>query len=569
MNFIRIIILSIASMGIANAQKPADRAARLKADISYLASDELQGRQTGSPGEQMSATYIQNELTKAGLSPEVQNFDIIKLRIATNKSVMGAHVFGIDTIIKNYSLFTEFYPLSQSSNSTSVTAPWVDCGYGLVLDRIQRNDFAGQEINGKIAVIRLGFLGMEENPKSELAEVAEIPNKITEAVKRGAVGIVFIKPFENFVAPSGNLKRNEKTLDIPVFYCNQDKTFPGGPLTLISDIRIFKGQGHNVYSFRNNHKKNTVIVCAHHDHIGINEYENSLYTGGKSEIHNGADDNASGVAAMLELARSLKGRKYKKNNYLFIAFSGEELGLLGSKYFIQNPPQFLAITSNTASQTKLGKINYVVNIDMLGRIDTGKKTLTINGVGTSPAFETIVPLIKTDTNQMKITTTKSGLGPSDHASFYLENIPVVHFFSGQHEDYHKPSDDEDLINYVGMVNSLNVMQQFIVLSNKKGKIPFTKTQDAAQGRMKFKVTLGVMPDYSFSGKGLRIDGVSEGKPAQKAGLQKGDIIKQLGEMSVNGIEDYMVELGKLSPKSSTTVVILRGTETITIPVILP
>ena len=557
---ISFIVAAIGSTFIQAQTVPPTRAERLKKDISYLASDELQGRQTASPGELMSAEYIKKQFIAAKLQPQTQEFDIVKLRLASNKCLFGVRAPGIDTIIRKLTLFSEYFPLSQSANFDSVTAPWVDCGYGLVHEKSKRDDYIF-DIKGKIALIRLGFPGMQENPHGELAEVAEIPNKIAEATKRGAVGIIFIKPFTSFTAPSGNLKRDEKTLDIPVFYCNQTSVFPAAPITLVSNIYVLKAQGHNVYAFRNNHKKNTIVICAHHDHIGINEYENSRYTG-KPEIHNGADDNASGVAAMLEMSRTLKGRKYKKNNYLFIAFSGEELGLLGSKFFTQNPP--LSLTGNTLS--KLGKINYVINIDMLGRIDTTKKILTLNGVGTSPQFEKTISLIKTDTNQIKIVTTKSGLGPSDHASFYIENIPVVHFFSGQHEDYHKPSDDENLINYMGMVNSLDVMEQLISLNNKKGKLPFTKTQDATAGRTKFKVTLGVMPDYSYSGKGMRIDGVTDGKPAQKAGLKKGDIITKLGDMPVNGIEDYMVGLGKINPENPSTVVVKRGDEVLTLPI---
>jgi len=557
---ISFIVAAIGSTFIQAQTVPPTRAERLKKDISYLASDELQGRQTGSPGELMSAEYIKKQFIAAKLQPQTQEFDIVKLRLASNKCLFGVRAPGIDTIIRKLTLFSEYFPLSQSANFDSVTAPWVDCGYGLVHEKSKRDDYIF-DIKGKIALIRLGFPGMQENPHGELAEVAEIPNKIAEATKRGAVGIIFIKPFTSFTAPSGNLKRDEKTLDIPVFYCNQTSVFPAAPITLVSNIYVLKAQGHNVYAFRNNHKKNTIVICAHHDHIGINEYENSRYTG-KPEIHNGADDNASGVAAMLEMSRTLKGRKYKKNNYLFIAFSGEELGLLGSKFFTQNPP--LSLTGNTLS--KLGKINYVINIDMLGRIDTSKKILTLNGVGTSPQFEKTISLIKTDTNQIKIVTTKSGLGPSEHASFYIENIPVVHFFSGQHEDYHKPSDDENLINYMGMVNSLDVMEQLISLNNKKGKLPFTKTQDATAGRTKFKVTLGVMPDYSYTGNGMRIDGVTDGKPAQKAGLKKGDIITKLGDMPVNGIEDYMVGLGKINPENPSTVVVKRGDEVLTLPI---
>lgn len=545
----------------AQTTEPTDRPSRLKKDISYLASDDLKGRQTGSPEEALSANYIAQEFIKAKLQPQTQVFQIVQLRMATNQCLLGVSAPGMDTVVKKFTLFKDYYPLSQSSNNANIRADWYDCGYGLVSERLQRDDYGNADIKGKIAVIRLGFPGMEENPHNSLAEVSDIPTKIAEATKRGAAGIIFIKPYEKFVSPSGNLKRNEKTLDIPVFYCNQTWTFPQAAISMNSQVKVFTADAHNVYAFRNNHKKNTIVVCAHHDHIGINEYENSRHTG-PAEIHNGADDNASGVAAMLEMARTLKGKKYKKNNYLFIAFSGEELGLLGSKHFVQNPPDFLAQTTQ-----KLGKINYVINIDMLGRIDTTKKVLTLNGVGTSPEFEKSIALITTDTNQLKITTTKSGLGPSDHASFYLENIPVVHFFSGQHEDYHKPSDDEALINYQGMANSLSVLEQLIVLNNKKGKLPFTKTQDAQMGRTKFKITLGVMPDYSYSGKGMRIDGVSEGKPAQKAGLQKGDIIQKLGDFDVNGVEDYMVGLGKLSADKPTTVVVLRGSETLTIPVI--
>lgn len=559
-NLLIIIGLTLCGYSFSQNAEPTDRPSRLKKDISYLASDDLKGRQTGSPEEAMSANYIAEEFKKVKLIPQTQTFEIIQLRMATNKCILGVSAPGMDSVVKKFILFKDYYPLSQSSNTDSVRADWYDCGYGLVLDRINRNDYGDADIKGKIAVIRLGFPGMEENPTSELSEVADIPSKIAEATKRGAVGIVFIKPYEKFTAPSGNLKRNEKTLNIPVFNCNQTWTFPQAPMTLSSKVRVFKADAHNVYAFRNNHKKNTIVICAHHDHIGINEYENSRYTG-TPEIHNGADDNASGVAAMLEMSRALKGRKYKKNNYLFVAFSGEELGLLGSKHFIQNPPTFL----NKSGQN-LGKINYVINIDMLGRIDTTKKTLTLNGVGTSPEFEKSISLIKTDTNQLKITTTKSGLGPSDHASFYLENIPVVHFFSGQHDDYHKPSDDEELINYVGMANSLNVLEQLIVLNNKKGKLPFTKTQDAQQGRMKFKVTMGVMPDYSFNGKGMRIDGVSDGKPAQKAGLQKGDVIQKINDIEINGVEDYMLALGKLSADKPATVTVQRGAEKISLPV---
>ena len=154
------------------------------------------------------------------------------------------------------------------------------------------------------------------------------------------------------------------------------------------------------------------------------------------------------------------------------------------------------------------------------------------------------------------------MGPSDHASFYLEGIPVLHFFSGQHKDYHTPDDDEYKINYQGMYNSIEVIKQVVKLNNKCKKLKFTKTKDATPGRTKFKITMGVMPDYSFSGKGMKIDGVSENKPAIKAGLMRNDIIVKLGENSVTGVEDYMVALGKFNAGDKTMVTIIRGSETL-------
>jgi hypothetical protein len=304
-------------------------------------------------------------------------------------------------------------------------------------------------------------------------------------------------------------------------------------------------------AYKNNHKRRTVIICAHHDHLGLNEYGNSLYTGPQA-IHNGADDNASGVACMLQLARDLKGRKYRKNNYLFIAFSGEELGLLGSKFFIEHSP------------VPLEKVNYVVNIDMLGRLDSLKKTLIINGTGTSPTWVKSLSKVKADTTLVKIITSESGLGPSDHASFYLQDIPVLHFFTGQHEDYHKPSDDENKINYSGMVNCYDVILKTIAASNKAGKLSFTKTKDVQPGRSAYKVTMGVMPDYAYSGKGMRLDAVSEGKSGSDAGLKKGDVVVKLGSWVVSGVEDYMSALGHFEKGDKTTVTVLRGEENITL-----
>ncbi len=556
----KLFILSFFALGEIAAQTGKEQVlADLRKDISYLSSDALEGRLTGSPGEKMSADYIAAEYAKAGLKPVgkkkdwFQTFEITKLRLPTNKCKL---YFGVhEHVTPNWKLYEDYYPLTESTNSDSIRAEIVDVGYGLVIDSL-RDDYSGLgDIKGKVFVIRLGFPGDYENPHSPMAAGADVFSKIRAALAHGPAGIVFMPGSNVADVPKGQLKPNGTIYNIPIFYAT--KIVPTGHLfqaTMIVDIAAPKATAYNVMGFRNNHRKNTIIICAHHDHIGHNEYNNSTYRGpaldGAAGIHNGADDNASGVAAMLELARQMKGKDFKKNNYLFIAFSGEELGLIGSKFFTNNPA------------IPLGKINYVINIDMLGRLDSAQRTLIINGTGTSPAWTTTLNAIHSDTSRVKIKTSASGLGASDHSSFYLENIPVLHFFTGQHADYHKPSDDEEKINYVGMYNSLQVIRHFLIVNNGKKKLAFAKTKDIEMGKTRFRVTLGIMPDYAFDGDGLRVDAVTDGKPASMAGLLRGDVIVNFHGEQIHNIEDYMAVLGKFAKGDKTTLTVKRGEQLI-------
>jgi Zn-dependent M28 family amino/carboxypeptidase len=268
----------------------------------------------------------------------------------------------------------------------------------------------------------------------------------------------------------------------------------------------------------------------------------------KPSIHNGADDNASGTAAMIELARILKNSTAKKNNYLFIAFSGEELGLFGSKYFTEKP------TIN------LAKVNYMINMDMVGRLNDSSKVLTVGGFGTSPEWNKLIyPSVKPSFN---IKIDSSGTGPSDHTSFYRKDIPVLFFFTGLHTDYHKPSDDYDKINYSGEAEIIGFITKVIAAADKLDqKLVFTKTRETqTTTSARFSVSLGIMPDYTFSGTGVRADGVSEGRPAAKAGLKTGDIITKLGDHKINTLENYMQALGKFKKGEKTTVEFKRGNE---------
>lgn len=297
--------------------------------------------------------------------------------------------------------------------------------------------------------------------------------------------------------------------------------------------------GRNVLGFLNNKSDNTIVIGAHYDHLGYGG-QGSLHRGDK-EIHNGADDNASGVAVMLDLARRLKN-KNSSNNYLFMAFSGEELGLLGSNYFVKN------------TTIPIDKLNYMLNMDMVGRLKADS-TLAVYGVGTSPMLKQVVNASNT---HFKIIENESGVGPSDHTSFYLSDLPVLHFFTGQHEDYHKPSDDADKLNYEGMNLISNYLMDIISELDDNGKLAFRKTKDESSDTSRFKVGLGVIPDYLYDGEGMRIDGVSEDKPAQKAGLQKGDIVIKLGDSTVVDIYAYMRALSVFDKGDSTKIIVKRN-----------
>lgn len=299
--------------------------------------------------------------------------------------------------------------------------------------------------------------------------------------------------------------------------------------------------GTNVIGYINNKAENTVIIGAHYDHLGYGA-EGSLYRGEKA-IHNGADDNASGVAVLLNLADKLKDTN-KGNNYLFVTFSGEEMGLLGSNYFVKNA------TIDTE------KMNYMINMDMVGRLKADS-TLAVYGVGTSPILK---QTLNSHNENFKLIQKESGIGPSDHTSFYNIDIPVMHFFTGQHEDYHKPSDDFEKLNYIGMQTISNYIFEVITDLDNNGKLPFRKTKNESEETPRFKVGLGVIPDYMFDGKGMRIDGISEEKPAQKAGLQKGDIVVKLGDSAVTDMMSYMKVLATFEKGDKTKVIVKRKSE---------
>lgn len=297
--------------------------------------------------------------------------------------------------------------------------------------------------------------------------------------------------------------------------------------------------GRNVIGYLDNKSPYTIVIGAHYDHLGMGK-EGSLHAG-EAAIHNGADDNASGVAVMLQLADKLRKERLS-NNVMFIALTGEEKGLWGSNYFVKNPT------------IDLSKVNFMINMDMVGRL-SDDRGLVINAVGTSPVWTSTIDRL--NGNRFKITTSESGIGPSDHTSFYLADIPAIHLFTGAHEDYHKPSDDFDKLNYQGMLEIEGFISDMVMELDDE-KIAFTKTKDEQQAsRADFKVTLGVIPDYLFDGDGMRIDGVREGRTADAAGLKKGDIVVQLGSAKIKDMMSYMEALALFEEGQTVPIKYLR------------
>jgi len=368
---------------------------------------------------------------------------------------------------------------------------------------------ASDELEGR----EIGFKG-EEEAASYLAKRFEAIG-LTPKGTNGYIQEFSVKPSNN---PHEEVKVGEK-----------------GDSTII---------GHNVVGYIDNGSDNIVIIGAHFDHLGFGGIS-SLYKGEKA-VHNGADDNASGTASIIQIAKLLKNRN-TNNNYLIVAFSGEEQGLWGSNYYSKH------------ATIDMEKVNYMINLDMVGRLNE-EKALAINGVGTSPqwnkAFEEI------GDRGFKLIKKESGIGPSDHTTFYLKDIPVLHFFTGQHEDYHKPSDDAEKVNYEGMVEIVQFIDALISSLDPKEKLTFTKTKDESTRVPRFTVTLGVVPDYLYGDEGMRIDGISEGKPAQKAGLQVGDIVIKMGDTEVKDMMSYMKALSSFKKGDTTTVVVLRKKEKI-------
>ena len=542
----RIFYCFLFTVQFATAQKlkKADKIiiADLQTHINYLTNDKLEGRRTGTNGEKLAYEYISNEFQKIGLLPKGDNNTFLQLFEVTNEKILSKNSHLLINA-NELEMDTDYFPMPFSSNGSVKTTASI----------------ALQE-NGMPWFYDLKDLmeANKNNPHFDLTNAIKL-KAMDAAKKRASAFFVF-----NTSTINDELKFEPKatfvTGAIPVIYLTKpaqhtylkDET-ANLEIDLNNEIIDNKRYGNNVVGYINNNAANTIIIGAHFDHLGYGEDHNSLYTGSTPQIHHGADDNASGTAAVIELAKILKASKLKNNNYLFICFSGEELGLFGSKYFTEHP----AIELATA--------NYMINMDMVGRVNEVTHNLNIGGFGTSPVW---AQTINMGNKFFTIKIDSSGTGPSDHTSFYRKNIPVLFLFTGIHSDYHKPTDAADKINYSGIWNVLKYVNRVIENTDRKGKLSFTKTRETAMGgNVSFKVTLGIMPDYTFKGIGVRADGITDGRIAQKAGILAGDVILQLGEHKFTDLQTYMETLSKFNKGDATKVKVIRGNKEMTFDIV--
>jgi Zn-dependent M28 family amino/carboxypeptidase len=549
MNSIRVVFLFISFflVQISFSQKKkspklskADNliVANLRTHIGYLAADKLEGRRAGTNGEKLAGEYISQKFQETGLQPKGSDGYFQSFEIYDGKQINTATHF----IINENALVAEkdFFPFPFSQNISIEAVPSVG---------VQEADmpwfFDLKDV-------------LEENKNNPHFDITEyIRNNAKKAKSRGASAVILYNTSDIDDKLKFDSKDRSEKLDIPVVYVSKataKKFFSDQTATIEMKLKVDVGEkkrtGRNVVGYLDNGAARTVVLGAHYDHLGYGEDNNSMLRTGEKAIHNGADDNASGTAALIELARILKGAKQKNNNYLFIAFSAEELGLNGSKFFTENPT------------IDFKNINYMINMDMVGRMNDSSLMLTIGGYGTSPVWSSLVA--QNDKKRaFNIRIDSSGTGPSDHTSFYRKDIPVLFFFTGLHTDYHKPSDDADKINYIGETHVINYIT-WIVLSpiTSDQKLAFTKTRETqtTSTLRSGGVTMGIMPDYTFSGAGIRCDGVTDGRPAQKAGLKSGDIITKVGDYTISSMESYMQTLGKFQKGDKAKIKFKRGNE---------
>ncbi|HEY3389919.1 MAG TPA: M20/M25/M40 family metallo-hydrolase, partial [Prolixibacteraceae bacterium] len=576
-----LMVLLAISFSKDKKRSPDVTVDELKMHISYLASDELKGRLTGTEGDSLAAEYIRKDLKKSGLVP-MYNKGFQRFRI-TDKIIDGPGNF-LTLNGNSLKINGDFAPFAFSQNG-SFSGEVVFAGYGFEIndDSLKWNDYTGIDVKGKIVMILRADPEIEKT-KSPFIRYSRDRDKVLEAKDLGAAAVMLVSgktfdPEDKFES----LVKGEQSVGIPAFRISRkiaNQILESREQTIV-DIELRMNNLRKPESFSTGIlvsgqsdlvettiptrnvvmeipgsdkilKNEYVVLGAHFDHLGVGGQGSGSRVPDTVAIHHGADDNASGVGMIIELAQKLAATpESHKRSIVVIAFAGEEEGLLGSKQFVNNP------------EIDLAKVNAMVNLDMVGRLNENS-LVQVGGVGTADSLRKII-YASCDTTILKLALSDEGYGPSDHASFYGKDIPVLFITSGAHLDYHTPSDTWDKINYEGMVKISDMAFRIISdLANMDTKLRFKEAgpkEMPNRGSRKKGITLGIMPDFAGNVKnGLRADLVTPGRPAALGGMKKGDIITSINGKPVNNIQDYMFRMNQLKPGESIAVEVLRDSQ---------
>lgn len=542
-----VLLLTTALPASVYAQEiPIDLSAtkRMEQDLFFLSSDALKGRKPGTPEADVAREYIAGKMMAYGIEPMGENGYFQKFPVpeyaavdydATTLSVGIAQLEG----------HVDFYPVSISCETGKAASKTVYVGYGITTEDGSYDDFKGLDVNGAIAVMNVSSPdGI--HPHSAYAAYHSLNERVASLVEKGAKGILLINP-EGTASDTQEFFKSINASSLPVFFVRNEKWANklmkrAQKTTMSVSMSERFSDGYNVIGYIYNNKRKTVVLGAHYDHLGMGG-ENSLYKG-PAAIHNGADDNGSGTTLLLEAMRYYAQRQDTNYNYLIQFYSAEELGLIGSKYWANNPT------------FPLKEVEYMINSDMVGRLRDNR--LQLSGTGTAVEWDEI---LDTPIHGLDIKKDPAGVGPSDQTSFYYKDLPVLHLFTGTHDDYHKPTDDADKINYKGMAKLASLIYTITARTAYYENVTFQKTTSSEQKTTpNFSVTLGVVPDYLFGGPGLRIDGATEGRPAANAGLKAGDVIMKIGAIVIDDIYAYMTALGAFKKGDTTALVYVRDGE---------
>ena len=555
--------------------------------IRYLSHDNRKGRLPGTRGSKDAIAYLIKNLKSYGVRPAfgksyTQPFDI---KTGIQLGPLNNLILNKDTMIVG----SDYLPLFFSANG-NFSGEVVFAGYGFQINEkeLKWDDYEGLDVKDKWVIV-MRHSPERNQPHSIYAPHSPLHKKMLVAKDNGAKGIVFVSQiedeelyplkyvpgFKNNEAPAVILSKNKankifervgwstKKIQDEMNQSLKPLSFQLGVLNFNAtiDIEPVISKGANVVgeirSRNREYRDDYIVIGAHFDHIGMGGPGSGSRKPEKDQIHPGADDNASGVAGLLELAQKLSTNiNYLKRSVLLIGFDAEEKGLLGSKHFIESSP------------IKIENITTMINMDMIGRMSDS--SYTVGGVGTSPSFEYLLDSLKNN-RPFNLIMNKSGFGPSDHATFYTKDIPVLFFFSGVHDEYHTPADTWQLINLQGEKHILNFIYDLTYYLSRYPKKPVFQEAGPKKGQMgspkKFTVTFGIVPSYSSTEKGLEIDGISKSDgPAAEAGMKKGDVIKSINEKSISDIYEYMDRLSTLKAGMTVPVLIERDGEKILLDV---